>query len=106
MSENSSKTTIYRKLLFRLVSAYPECKITDLGIDAYIDILQEYDQECIALSMRECIRKLKFFPKVAEIIENAQPFLKRKTLVITDSRFNDADFMREQDKINRGAKSK
>lgn len=99
------KQTAIRNLLFRASSVYPECKLTDEGIDVYCGILQEYDLECIGLSIKECIKTLKFFPKVSEIIEHAQPFIKRKTLVITDQRYNDADFMRKQDDLRRENKN-
>ena len=71
------------------------------GISVYCDLLEDIELEILALSIKECIKTIKFFPKVSEIIEKSKPFINRKTLVLSDEKFSEVEFWRKQDELRR-----
>ena len=69
------------KSLTPFIAMFPDCKLDSKGLELYAVALNEYPASIIKYAMQSLIKSAKFFPRVADIIEEIeklQEFADRK----------------------------
>lgn len=72
---NEEKKTNIRKNLLKLSFVFHDRKLMVEGVEIYCEMLSDLPEEAIIDAINRCLCECRFFPTIAEIRTNAQPYL-------------------------------
>lgn len=73
---------IVEKVIFKLSAVLPDRKLLAEAIDVYAEMLDPLNDDVLVETTKELLKKCRFFPTIAEILETAEPIIKRKQLLL------------------------
>ena len=72
------------KVIFKLSAVLPDRKLMAEAIDVYAEMLEFIDDDVLIETSKELLKKCRFFPTIAEIIETAEPITKKKQFMLEE----------------------
>lgn len=73
---------IVEKMIFKLSAVLPDRKLLAEAIDIYAEMLDSLADDVLIETTKELLKKCRFFPTIAEILETAEPIAKSKQLML------------------------
>lgn len=73
---------IVEKMIFKLSAVLPDRKLLAEAIDIYSEMLDNLNDDVLIETTKELLKKCRFFPTIAEILETAEPIQKSKQLLL------------------------